>query len=263
MDSISDSNSCCDSQSPTSDGDSVTRIAMWSGPRNISTAMMRSWGNRPDTAVWDEPFYAHYLQQTGRRHPGRDETLARHEIDWRKVRDRLLGDIPGGKPIFYQKQMAHHFLEHIDRQWLRRVVNCFLIRDPAEMLASLVKKVPDARLEDTGLPQQVEIFQLVQDWTGQVPVVIDARDVLENPPAMLQLLCSKLGLAFAEEMLSWPPGSRETDGAWAPYWYAEVEKSTTFQPYHPVRTPVLAELRELLKQCQEYYEQLHEHRLKV
>jgi hypothetical protein len=237
------------------------RVAMWSGPRNISTAMMRSWGNRPDTAVWDEPFYAYYLQQTGRAHPGREETLARHEADWRTVRDRLLGDLPGGKQVFYQKHMSHHFLGDIDRRWLRQVVNCFLIRDPREMLPSLIKKVPDATLADTGLSQQIEILHLVQEWTGEVPVVIDARDVLANPRCMLELLCVRLGVPFVEEMLSWPPGRRETDGAWAPYWYGEVENSTTFQPYVPKNEPVATTARALLKQCQERYELLYEHRL--
>src|SRR5262245_40777183 len=141
---------------------SPVRIAMWSGPRNISTAMMRSWGNRPDTFVCDEPLYAHYLQQTGIDHPGAAEVIATHERDWARVVDWLTGPIPDGKPIFFQKRMAHHLLPQIDRTWLGLVSNAFLIRAPREMLASLAKVLPHPTVADTGLPQQVEIFEWVR-----------------------------------------------------------------------------------------------------
>src|SRR5438034_1279920 len=136
------------------------RIAMWSGPRNISTAMMRAWGNRSDTFVCDEPLYAHYLLKTGVVHPGRDEVIAHHETDWRKVIAWLTGPVPEAKSIFYQKHMTHHLLPEIDRGWLTLLTHCFLIRDPREVLLSLSKVIPNPRLEDTGLPQQVEIFNL-------------------------------------------------------------------------------------------------------
>ena len=137
------------------------RIAMWSGPRNISTALLRSWGNRPDTAVCDEPLYAHYLQQTGLDHPGAAEVIAHHEPDWRKAVAGLVGAVPGGKPIFYQKHMAHHLLPQVGRDWLGRLTHAFLIRDPRAMLPSLDKVFPNPGLADTGLPQQREIFALV------------------------------------------------------------------------------------------------------
>ena len=185
------------------------RIAMWSGPRNISTAMMRSWGNRPDTAVCDEPFYAHYLQVTGYDHPGADEVIASGETDWRKVVARLTGAAPAGKHIFYQKQMTHHLLPDIDRAWLGAVTNCFLIRDPREVITSYIKKNQDPALEDLGFVQQAEIFEWVREHTNAIPPVVDARDVLENPERMLRSLCHAVGVEFTEAMLSWPPGARD------------------------------------------------------
>ncbi len=234
---------------------------MWSGPRNISTALMRSWGNRPDTHVCDEPLYAHYLLTTRIAHPGADEVIAHHETDWRKVVDSLLGDVPGGKTVFYQKHMAHHLLPGIGRGWLDKVENCFLIRDPAEMLVSLVKNLPHPRLSDTGLPQQVEILEQVRRRTGRIPPVLDAKDILLNPLAMLERLCDALGVAFTKAMLSWPPGRRETDGIWAKYWYDVVEKSTGFQPYQPKPDPLPAYLEPLHLACGDLYDRLYALRL--
>jgi hypothetical protein len=238
------------------------RIAMWSGPRNISTAMMRSWGNRPDSFVCDEPFYAHYLQATGREHPGAAEVIAKGETDWRKVVERLTGDIPEGKHIFYQKQMTHHLLPEIDRGWLRSVTNCFLIRDPAEVIVSYLKKSEDPALGDLGFVQQAEIFEWVRLQSGAVPPVIDARDVLENPAKILRLLCNAIGVEFMEEMLSWPPGLRETDGIWAKHWYGEVATSTGFRrPSERVAEEVPARLSATYGKAREAYELLHQHRL--
>lgn len=237
------------------------RVAMWSGPRNISTALMRAWENRPDTAVWDEPLYAHYLRETGLDHPGREEIIAHHEPDWPKVVDALLGPVPAGKAIFYQKHMAHHLLPHIDRAWLHKVTNAFLIRDPTEMLTSLDRILPRVRLEDTGLPQQVEIFELIRTSTGQIPPVIDSKDVLENPPRLLSLLCHRLGIDFDDRMLSWPPGRRQSDGIWAKHWYAQVEQTTGFQPFRPKNIPVPPELSHIHQRCMELYQTLHAHRL--
>jgi len=241
----------------------VLRIAMWSGPRNISTALLRAWGNRPDTFVCDEPLYAHYLLHTGIDHPGRDEVIAAHETDWRKVVAWLTGPVPDGKPIFYQKHMAHHLLPHIERGWLDRLTHCFLIREPGEMLTSLVKHLPHPRREDTGLPQQIELLHHVQRCTGVTPPVLDARDVLDDPRRMLSLLCQRLGVPFLKEMLSWPPGPRETDGVWARHWYAEVEQSTGFRPYKPKQEPAPLELRGLLAECERLYRELHALRLRL
>jgi hypothetical protein len=224
--------------------------------------MMRSWGNRPDTFVCDEPFYASYLRDTGRAHPGADEVIAHGETDSRKVIAQLTGPVPDGKPIYYQKQMTHHLLPGIDRSWLARVTNCFLIRDPAEVIVSYIKKNNDPTLEDIGFVQQAEIFDWVCARTGAVPPVVDARDVLENPERILKLLCGAVGVEFTEAMLSWPPGLRESDGIWAKHWYAEVEKSTGFQkPSARTREPVPPRLHEVYDRSRAYYSQLHKHRL--
>jgi hypothetical protein len=238
------------------------RIAMWSGPRNISTALLRSWGNRADTFVCDEPFYAHYLVQTRLAHPGAEEVIRHQENDWRKVVAWLTGPVPQGKSIFYQKHMAHHLLPHMDRNWLDKVTNCFLIRPPSEMLTSLLHFLPQPTLADTGLPQQLEILHIVQKRTGRTPPILDARDVLEHPESVLGKLCDILNVPFDEAMLSWPPGPRRTDGVWAKYWYAAVEKTTSFQPYKPKDDPIPDSLRELAERCEELYQQLYRHRLR-
>lgn len=237
------------------------RIAMWSGPRNLSTAFLRSFENRPDTFVSDEPFYAHYLKQTGLPHSGRDEVIASQENDWRKVVAWLTGPIPGDKAIFYQKHMAHHLLPGMGRDWFDAVTNCFLIRDPAAMVVSLDAKYADPTLADTGLPQQREIFERVHAATGRVPPVIDARDLLRDPRAMLERLCAAIDIPFTERMLSWPPGARETDGIWAKHWYDAVWKSTGFQPVPEQSVHVPPRLQPLHSACREHYEILHARRL--
>ena len=237
------------------------RIAMWSGPRNISTAMMRAWGNRPDTVVVDEPFYAYYLKATGKKHPCADEVIAAGEIDWRKVVAQLTGPIPKGKHILFQKQMTHHLLPEVDRQWLDAVKNCFLIRDPREVIASYVKKREAPALEDLGFVQQAEIFGFVRTRRNSTPPILDAKDVLENPERMLRLLCEAVGVEFSESMLSWPPGLQETDGIWAKHWYGEVARSTSFRPYRAKHAEIPAHLREVHERCRECYERLYEYRL--
>ncbi len=235
---------------------------MWSGPRNISTALMRAWENRPDTLVIDEPFYAFYLRETKADHPGAGEVIAHDESDWRKVIARLTSAVPDGKRIFYQKQMTHHLLPQIDREWLTGLTNCFLIRDPAEVIASYMKKNHEPSALDLGFPQQLEIFQWVRTRTAAVPPVIDARDVLENPRRILTLLCEAIGVDFSDAMLSWPAGRRATDGVWAKYWYAEVEKSTSFQPYRAREEELPERLRSVHAECAQMYDQLREHRLR-
>jgi hypothetical protein len=225
--------------------------------------MMRSWGNRPDTYVCDEPLYSHYLLHVKIEHPGADEVIAHHEADWEKVVAWLTGEVPEGKAIFYQKHMAHHLLPNIDRGWLDQLTHCFLIREPGEMLTSLIKVLPEPALADTGLPQQLEIFRSVGGKTGSVPPVVDTKDILDNPRQMLQLLCQAVNVEFMESMLSWPPGRRSTDGIWAKHWYAAVEKSTSFQPYVPKEEPVPTRLRPLYEKCVELYEALYEHRLRL
>jgi hypothetical protein len=238
------------------------RIAMWSGPRNISTAMMRSWGNRPDTFVCDEPFYAYYLKQTGADHPMAAEIVAQGQSDWREVARWLTSEIPESKSIFYQKQMTHHLLSDVDRSWLANVTNCFLIRHPREVIVSYLKKNYEPTALDVGFPQQAEIFDWVCTHTSQRPLVIDARDVLENARRILGLICEALGVTFSDHMLTWPPGYRATDGIWAPHWYTEVVTSTSFQPYRQRDEQVPVKLERVYGECLECYDRLYEHRLK-
>ena len=237
---------------------------MWSGPRNISTAFMRSWGNREDTVVVDEPFYAHYLAATGLEHPGRDEVLGHHDRDWRRVVESLLAPLPPGVRVLYQKHMSHHLLPGMGREWLGRMTHAFLIRDPQSMLASLAGKLGTFDLLATGLPQQVEIFQFVLDRTGRAPPVLDAADLLRDPPGMLRRLCAALELPFSDRMLWWAPGRRDTDGVWAKHWYDRVERSTGFESLpDAVDTGVPPQLVAIEAQCRPLYERLRQHRLRA
>ena len=231
------------------------RIAMWSGPRNISTALLRAWENRADTVVVDEPLYAHYLANTDVDHPGRDEVIAAGDTDWRRVVARLTGPLPSGKTISYQKHMAHHLLPPIGRDWLAGVTSAFLLRNPREMLPSLAKVVAAPTLDDTGLPQQAALYDDAVAG-GATPVVVDARDVLERPEPMLRALCESLNVPFDQGMLSWPAGPRDTDGVWARWWYAAVVASTGFAPYRPSADPLPRHLEGVLEQCLGYYERL-------
>jgi hypothetical protein len=247
-------------------GANVLRLAMWSGPRNISTAFMRSWGNREDTLVVDEPFYAHYLQVTGLDHPGRDEVLRSQPVDWREVAASLLAPLPSHVRIHYQKQMAHHLLPDMGRDWLDGLTHAFLIRDPRAMVASLGERLQDFDLLATGLPQQVEIFEHVVGATGRIPPVLDAADLLENPEALLRALCAALDVPFSDRMLWWPAGRRATDGVWARHWYDRVERSTGFEPAPATEptTPALGgALARIEAACRPLYEQLRAHRLRA
>ena len=239
------------------------RIAMWSGPRNISTAMMRAWENRGDTAVWDEPFYAHYLHATGIEHPLDAQVVEAGETDWRRVVERLLGEVPDERSVFFQKHMTHHLLPGIDRAWMGAVVNCFLIRDPREVIASYARMRSTVTVADVGVLQQAEIFDFVAARRGDPPPVIDARDVLENPRGVLTGLCDAVGVEFTERMLSWPPGPRDSDGVWAPHWYHSVHDTSGFQPWVPKAHLLPEHLEPLARECEPHYRRLWEQRLRA
>ena len=242
---------------------SALRVAMWSGPRNISTAMMRAWENREDTVVVDEPLYAHYLLETGVDHPGREQVLASQSTDWRAVTAMLTAEIPGGKPIWYQKHMTQHVLPDMDLDWLDGLANCFLIRRPEEVVASFTIQRPDAAPWELGFEQQWRIFDQVSSRLGAAPPVIDAEDVLKDPAVTLDALCLHLGIPFSERMLHWPAGPRASDGIWAPHWYHAVERSTGFEPYRP-RTPRLSPFQARLAElCRPHYERIAAHRLQA
>ena len=237
------------------DGEPV-RVAMWSGPRNLSTAMMRSFGNRPDCAVVDEPFYASFLTLSGAPHPMREEILRRHEADWRKVAAELCGPSPGGKGIFYQKHMTHHMLPGIGRDWMRACRHAFLIRHPARVLASYAAKREAVAFGDLGSTELEELFDAATAFAGRAPPVIDADSLLANPGHVLRRLCAALGISFSETMLGWPPGLRETDGVWAPHWYDSVKTSTGFGPARDMPKLDDPHLRRLEEQALPIYRRL-------
>jgi hypothetical protein len=238
------------------------RIAMWSGPRNISTAMMRAFENRPDTAVVDEPFYACYLAATGADHPMRGEVLASQSTDWRAAAAAMLGPVPGGKPVFYQKHMTHHMLREFGLDWAAECRNAFLIRAPERVLASYVKVRGDATLEEIGVPQQAALFDATCQRLGRAPPVVDGADVLADPAGVLRQLCAALGIPFTPRMLHWPAGRRDSDGVWAPAWYAAVEASTGFSPPTDDATPTLpAALSRVADAARPHYERLAAHRI--
>ena len=240
----------------------TTRIAMWSGPRNLSTAMMRSFGSRADTFVSDEPFYGCFLKDTGADHPMRDEVIASMDCDWSSVMKTLSGPAPDGSPVWYQKHMWHHMTGPIGYDDFAGFTHAFLIREPERMIASYLRKREAARFEDFGLEQQAEFFEREADRLGKAPPVVDANDVLANPERVLSKLCKALRIAWDPAMLRWAPGRRGTDGVWAEHWYGAVEASTGFAPpeTEPVELP--GDAQRLADRCRPYYERLAAHRLR-
>ena len=238
------------------------RVAMWSGPRNLSTAMMRSFGNRGDIAsVMDEPFYAAYLAATGLDHPMRDEVLASQSQDWTGVA-RVCAEAPappGG--LAYQKHMTQHMLPNVDLGWMDGLTHVFLIRDPARVVASYAAKREAATLEDIGFLQQLRLFEHVAELSGSVPPVIDAEDIRADPDHALRGLCAAIGIPFDEGMLGWPAGPRPEDGVWAAHWYASVNASTGFAPPEPPPTELPSGLRAIAEVARPAYDRMRAHRL--
>ena len=229
---------------------------MWSGPRNISTALMYSFRERSDTRVFDEPLYGHYLRVTDAVHPGEEEVLRVMDRDGeRVVRDVLLGSCD--TDVRFYKNMAHH-LTNLNRDFLGEVTNLLLTRDPREMLLSLVNQLPQPTLRDTGLKEQVEILEVMLG-RDETPVVLDAKEVLLNPRGVLEEVCRRLELPFEEGMLSWSAGPKPEDGVWAKYWYDSVHASTSFAPHRPKDEPLPERLGYLLEECEGYYERLSAH----
>ncbi len=237
---------------------------MWSGPRNISTAMMRSFENRPDCAVVDEPFYAAFLAASGADHPMRAEVLVSQPQDWRAVVEGLAGAASEGPALIYEKHMAHHMLLAFGLDWTSECRNAFLIRAPEEVLASYLAVRGEARLEDIGVVRQHELFKREADRRGRPPPVLRGADVLVDPKGMLNALCAALEIPFRTEMLAWPAGRRASDGVWAPAWYGAVEHSTGFvRPAERDATPLPDALRRIADAARPHYEALAAHRLTV
>ena len=243
---------------PTHPSDPV-RIAMWSGPRNISTALMRAWENRGDCAVSDEPLYAHYLLATGLDHPGAAEVIAAGDTDWARVVAALGGAAPGGMPVWYQKHMTHHLLPGCDTTWVHGLHNVFLVRDPALVVASYVKSRARCEPADIGLLQQADLFDAVAQQLGRAPLVIDGERFLKDPAAHLRALCADAGVPFTERMLNWPAGPRASDGVWAPHWYHAVWRSTGFEPWQPREAELDDAGRRVADACRPAYERLVRH----
>jgi hypothetical protein len=234
---------------------------MWSGPRNLSTAMMRSFGNRADTFVSDEPYYGAFLKASGADHPMREAVIAAMDCDWERIARTLSGPTPGGAPIWYQKHMWHHMVGPVGHDDFPGFTHAFLIRDPATMIASYLRKRAAASFEDFGLGRQADFFEREADRLGRAPPVVDAGDVLRDPKGTLTALCGRLGIAFDPAMLRWPAGRRATDGPWAPHWYQAVEASTGFGPPEPAPADLPEEAQRLAERCRPYYERLAAHRI--
>jgi Sulfotransferase domain len=231
-------------------------IAMWSGPRNISTAMMYAFGNRPDCQAWDEPFYAFSLKTFGNDHPMREAIIAANENDWDKLVVRCTSGPAPPKTIFYQKHMTHHMLSGYDRGWIPRLTNAFLIRSPERVLASYAQKWSEVSPRAIGFIEQAEIFDMVAEKLGRAPPVLDAEDVLANPRAMLNSLCGACGIPFREAMLRWPMGPKPFDGVWAKHWYNAAWQSTGFAK-PPATAPELPDgLRRIADEARPIYESL-------
>ncbi len=238
------------------------RVAMWSGPRNISTAMMRAFENRGDTVVVDEPLYAAYLWRTDIDHPARKEVMASQPTDLDTAVAGLSAPLPAGRHVHYAKHMAHHVSRDMDLAWTLDFRNVLLIRDPLEVVASYVRSRETCEPDDIGLPQQVWLWQMWEAHELEVPI-LDARDFLLCPEAHLRWLCDWLGIAFTARMLSWPPGPRPTDGVWAPHWYTSVWASTGFEPWRPRDTSLSDHDAAVAEACRPVYAELHARRVKV
>lgn len=231
------------------------RIAMWSGPRNLSTAMMYSFGARSDCDVADEPFYAAYLAATGIEHPMRDEILASQPTSGDDVARLLSDPVSGQKPHFYQKHMTHHMLPDTPKSWMSGVKNVFLIRHPARVVSSYAKKREGPSLADLGFAEQVALFDYVCSL-GQMPVVIDSADVRADPEHALKGLCEAIGLEWDAAMLHWPAGGHAQDGVWAKHWYGAVHRSTGFSEPEGELPKVPGAYRDLIDQALPYYRKL-------
>lgn len=237
------------------------KIAMWSGPRNLSTAMMYSFAARGDCAVVDEPFYAAYLAQTGVVHPMNTQILASQPNDPAQVAAALTGPNPAQKPIFYQKHMTHHMLPNMDLDWMAQCKNVFLLRHPARVIASYARKRQGPTLTDIGFPQQAALFASETKRLGRAPVVIDSFDIRANPAAMLAKLCAALAIPYTDKMLNWPSGGHVDDGIWASHWYGAVHRSTGFEDAEGPLPTLPAEYADLLAMALPYYNAMKGFRL--
>ena len=236
---------------------------MWSGPRNISTALMRSFENRDDCFVTDEPFYAFFLNETGQKHPMSKEIIQSEEKKYKKIVEYLTGSIPHSKTIWYQKHMAHHMIPESDLEWIKKMNNCLLIRNPKDVICSYIKRNEINSINDLGYPQQIGIYNMLKESLGTTPTIIDANELLANPEQLLIKLCRSFNITFDKDMLSWPKGPRSTDGVWGKHWYIQVESSTGFKPHIDKKNVVPKKYDYIYNQCMEHYNLLYKNRMRL
>ncbi|MEP2988966.1 MAG: sulfotransferase [Parasphingorhabdus sp.] len=233
------------------------RIAMWSGPRNISTAMMRSFGGRGDCAVTDEPFYGAFLKTTGIRQPMADEVIASMNCDWKSVAKAMIGHIPDRKPIWYQKHMPHHMVADVSIADFPDHRHAFLIRDPAKVVASYAVKRVEVTVDDLGYERQLEYVDAIAEKSGKAPIILDSADILRDPEAHLKALCKSLDIPWDTGMLQWESGTRESDGVWASHWYNRVINTTGFGSPEASSTSTLTNAEQrVADESRPFYEQL-------
>ena len=236
-------------------------IFMWSGPRNLSTALMRSFENRSDTDVWDEPLYAYYLRETNKDHPLKEEIINNNETNINNLIKSISHNLSDNK-IFYQKHMTHHILKKTPLDWLSSGINCFLIRDPKDVLLSYIKKNDLIESDDIGFPMQIKLFNIIKDL-NLPKIVINADDLSRNPKGILEILCKKLNIKFSEKMLKWSKGSRSSDGVWGKIWYQDVKSSSNFNRLHKKNNVIPSKYKTIYKESLEIYTELNKYRIKV
>ena len=238
---------------------------MWSGPRNISTAMLRAWENRSDTVVVDEPLYGPYLARTGKKHADHELVIQAQGSQWQPIVKALTEDTPiyadSQTTIFYQKHMSHHLTPDIELDFVNHLLNGFLIRHPNDVLASYLRKHHQASPEDLGFPQQVKLFKWIKQRTGITPPILESKDVLTNPEGMLRKLCNAFKIPFSDSMLRWPKGYRNSDGVWAKHWYNRVIDSTGFANYQPKENKLSKQQQRIANECLPYFEELRPYKI--
>ena len=232
---------------------------MWSGPRNLSTALMRSFENRSDTKVWDEPLYAYYLDKTKKNHPLADEIISNYEVNINTLINSVL-EKPKSKNIFYQKHMTHHILKETPLEWIKKGVNCFLIRNPKDVINSYINKNKIKNSDDLGFPAQLKIFKIINK-IKENPIVINADSLSENPRKTIVALCAKLNIPFESGMLNWPKGKRDSDGLWEKVWYKNVQASTKFEKLNKKEKIIPSEYKSIYDECLEIYKILNKHNI--
>ena len=232
---------------------------MWSGPRNLSTALMRSFENRNDTKVWDEPLYAYYLKETKKDHPLNEKIIQTYETNIKKLINSI-SSINNDKEIFYQKHMTHHILKNTPLDWINGGINCFLIRNPKDVLLSYIEKNNLENSDDIGFPMQLKLFNLVKRF-GSNAIVINATDLSTKPKKVLRMLCKNINIAFSEKMLFWPKGKRETDGLWGKIWYKNVQESSNFNELKENNLNIPKKYKKIYEECLEIYNELNSYNL--